>query len=100
MTKRHSSLTDRQRWLKQRLAAEHAADDLREVGVHVFEKHYTARELAEIWALDETTVRRIFQDEPGVLKIGQSGRRDGKRDYVSIRIPKSIAERVHRERSK
>ncbi len=94
-----TSLEDKQRWMRERHAPEQAADDLREARVHAFEKHFTARELGEIWGLDDTTIRRLFQDEPGVLKIGKSERRDGKRDYVSIRIPKSVAERVHRERS-
>jgi len=35
-----------------------------------------------------------------VLKIGKSNRRDGKRDYITLRIPKSVAERVYREKSK
>lgn len=63
-----------------------------------FERHFTAQQLGEIWALDETTIRRIFQDETGVLKIGKSARRDGKRDYVTLRIPESVARRVHRQR--
>ena len=68
--------------------------------VVAFERHYRPKDLAKVWGLDESTVRRLFQDEPGVLKIGQSGRRDGKRDYVSIRIPESVASRVHEERSR
>lgn len=50
-----------------------------------FEEHFTPQELAAIWKLDETTIRRIFQDEPGVLKFGKANRRDGKRDYVTLR---------------
>jgi hypothetical protein len=65
-----------------------------------FEHHFEPRELAELWKYDATTIRRMFQDEPGVLKIGKSNRRDGKRDYVTLRIPRSVAERVYRERSK
>jgi hypothetical protein len=65
----------------------------------VFEEHYTAQELAEIWKLDETTIRRIFQDEPGVLRIGKLGRRDGKRDYITLRIPASVATRVYQQRT-
>jgi hypothetical protein len=61
--------------------------------------HYTAGELAQAWKLDETTVRRIFQDEPGVLKIGKLARRDGKRDYVTLRIPAYVADRVYRQRT-
>jgi transcriptional regulator GlxA family with amidase domain len=41
-----------------------------------FGQHYTLAHLAELWCLDESTIRRMFQDEPGVLKIGRSGRRD------------------------
>jgi hypothetical protein len=62
-----------------------------------FERHFTPRELAELWRLDESTVRRLFQDEPGVLKIGNTGRRN-KRDYVTLRIPESAAVRFYRER--
>jgi hypothetical protein len=64
-----------------------------------FGRHFTATELAEIWRLDETTIRRLFQDEPGVLKIGKSNRRDGKRDYVTLRIPEAVALRVWQERT-
>ena len=67
--------------------------------VNAFETHFTAKELAELWKLDETTIRRIFQDEAGVLKIGKTGRRDGKRDYITLRIPKSVAARLYRERT-
>lgn len=69
-------------------------------GDGAFAKHFTASELGEIWKLDETTIRRIFQDEPGVFKIGKSRRRDGKRDYVTLRIPEAVALRVYQERSK
>ncbi len=65
-----------------------------------FERHFTPRDLAEIWKLDETTIRRIFQDQPGVMKVGKANRRDGKRDYVTLRIPESVAERIYRERSR
>lgn len=60
-----------------------------------FEQHFEPNELASIWRLDATTIRRMFQDEPGVLKIGNSNRRDGKRVYITLRIPKSVAERVY-----
>lgn len=64
------------------------------------ERHFRPKDLAELWALDESTVRRMFQDVPGVLRIGKSERRDGRRDYVSLRIPESVAVRVHSDRSK
>ena len=70
------------------------------LGPAAFERHFTASELAEIWKLDETTIRRMFQDEPGVLKIGKSNRRDGKRDYVTLRIPEAVALRVYTARTR
>jgi hypothetical protein len=63
-----------------------------------FERHYSPQELASIWKLDESTVRRLFADEPGVLKIGATGRRR-RRDYVTLRIPESVAARFHQRRS-
>jgi predicted transcriptional regulator len=33
-----------------------------------FEKHYCVSEVAELWGLSERTIRRIFTDEPGVIK--------------------------------
>ncbi|MCX6617892.1 MAG: hypothetical protein NTZ98_17570 [Acidobacteria bacterium] len=71
--------------------------DARQVAL---ERHFTPKELAERWALDETTIRRLFEEEPGVLRIGKTARRDGKRDYVSLRIPESVVIHVRVERSK
>lgn len=66
----------------------------------VFERHYTPQQLAEMWGFDPNTIRRMFIDEPGVLKEGKQARRDGKRDYVSIRIPSSVAERVYARKTR
>jgi hypothetical protein len=74
-----------------------APTPIRHEQVDPFERHFTPKELAELWRLDESTVRRMFQDEPGVLKIGNTGRRN-KRDYVTLRIPASTAARFYRER--
>jgi hypothetical protein len=59
------------------------------------EKHYTPEELGELWRFSAEKVREIFNSEPGVLKVGHEECRY-KRRYVSLRIPKSVAERVHR----
>ncbi len=69
-------------------------------GVSVVERHFTPKELAEAWQLDEATVRRLFIDIPGVLKIGRATARAGKRSYVTLRIPQTVAERVYAERSR
>jgi hypothetical protein len=92
------SLEDKQAWMRERHAVPAPLAELPHVTA--FERHFTPKKLAMLWGLDETTIRRIFQDETGVLKIGKSDRRDGKRDYVSLRIPESVALRVHQERSR
>jgi hypothetical protein len=59
------------------------------------EQHFTAAEVAAIWNLNVETIRRIFQNEPGVMVL-QSPTKKGKRPYKTIRIPQSVLERVHR----
>ena|ERR1700674_2782556 len=60
------------------------------------EPHLTISDVATMWKLSEDTVRRMFQDEPGVLVLGgRSG--GGKRRYTTLRIPQSVVERVHRK---
>lgn len=70
------------------------------VAADPFERHYSPLELAKIWGLDASTIRRIFRDESGVLKHGKQDRRDGKRDHVTLRIPESVARRVYGERTR
>lgn len=65
-----------------------------------FERHFSPQELADMWGFDPNTIRRMFIDEPGVLKIGKQARRDGKRSYVSVRIPASVAQRVHARKTR
>ena len=61
--------------------------------------HYTTGFLAELWGLSTDTILRWFQDEPGVLKLSKLSRK-GVRTRVELRIPLSVANRVHSERSK
>ncbi len=62
--------------------------------VAALEKHYTALEVAKIWAVSEQTVRRVFGKEPGVLTWGREGK-VGRTGYMSMRIPESVLIRVH-----
>lgn len=59
--------------------------------------HYSPRFYSELWCVSESTVLRWFQDLPGVLKLGEPSKKRARRE---IRIPFSIAMRVHEERSK
>jgi hypothetical protein len=68
----------------------------------IFEVHFTPARLAKEWAVSTDTIRHLFYDEPGVLKIdrpetmrgGKDGK--GKRRYRSIRIPQSVAAPLRR----
>jgi hypothetical protein len=62
------------------------------------ERHYSPGDMAERWGLSPDKVRELFVDEPGVLLIGEPSRRVGralKRNYYTMRIPESVALRVH-----
>ena len=59
------------------------------------ERHFSVRELAENWGLSPAAIRRLFRNEPGVLRFGKQNK-GHRRDYVTIRVPASVAERVYR----
>lgn len=69
------------------------------IGLPALERHFTPQEIADLWRVDENTVRRIFLDEPGVLRLGNLSKR-GKRSYVTLRIPATVLERVYRQRTR
>lgn len=48
-----------------------------------------------MWGLGVDIIRRIFENEPGVIKI-VSPERLHKRRYTTLRIPESVLRRVHR----
>lgn len=63
------------------------------------ERHYSVWEIAEIWGLSEKIIRRMFEDEEGVLKWGSPETRR-KRGYMTLRIPESMILRVHDQRAR
>ncbi|HEY6182877.1 MAG TPA: hypothetical protein VIW67_11555 [Terriglobales bacterium] len=60
------------------------------------ERHYSVAELAKVWKLSENTIRRMFENEPGVLRWGKNEQRFSRR-YFTLRIPESVVLRVHRQ---
>lgn len=61
------------------------------------ERHFSPAEIGEQWSLSEDVVRRLFEKESGVLIL--SNPKLGKRPYRTLRIPESVAQRVHRKLS-
>jgi hypothetical protein len=59
-----------------------------------FERHYSVDDLASAWGMSDDFVRRLFLHEPGVVVFFTH--RPGKRTYRTVRIPESVAQRVHR----
>ena len=60
------------------------------------ERHYTVKEVSELWHLDAKMVRKIFANEPGVVSLG-SGESRYRRSYKTLRIPESVMLMVHRK---
>ena len=56
------------------------------------ESYLTVGEVAGRLKVHEETVRRLFEDEPGVLVICRPRR--GRRHYRTIRIPEPVVQRV------
>jgi hypothetical protein len=65
------------------------------------EKHYSVQEIAEMWGLSSEKVRKMFQDVPGVLKLGfSSTSKKGRKPYITLRIPASVLARFHQDWSR
>jgi len=62
------------------------------------EPHYAPEDLAKTWNLSANTIRRLFEREPGVMVI-EHLKAKSKRRYRTLRIPESVAQRVHRRMS-
>jgi len=60
--------------------------------------HFTVDQISERWGLSRKVITRLFEDEPGVLRIC-APRLRSKRPYVTLRIPESVLQRVHEARS-
>ena len=63
-----------------------------------FERHYSVDQLSALWNLSDDFVRRLFRHEPGVVVFYHY--RPGRRVYRTLRIPESIALRVHQRLQK
>ena len=59
---------------------------------------FTVAQIASMWQLSTDTIQRLFQDEPGVVTLGNKNPR-GKRKRVTLRIPRAVMERVKKRRS-
>ena len=54
---------------------------------------YTPAEVAKLKKLHPGTIREIFLDEPGVIRLGHPAK-GTRRQYFTLRIPASVVARV------
>jgi hypothetical protein len=59
---------------------------------------FTVAQIASMWQLSTDTIQRLFEDEPGVIALGNKNPR-GKRKRITLRIPRAVMERVKKNRS-
>ena len=57
------------------------------------EQKFTTNELAAKAKLHPSMIRKLFMDEPGVIRVGHDGGRL-KRQYFKLLIPESVAKKV------
>lgn len=56
------------------------------------ERHFTLAEIASRWSISHEKARRLFHNEPGVVRF--HGPENSTREYNTYRIPESVATRV------
>jgi len=56
------------------------------------ERHFTLAEIAAMWRISHEKARRLFHNEPGVIRFHEPENRT--REYNTYRIPESVARRV------
>ena len=59
----------------------------------LLEEVFTSEELGKRLKVHPSTIRKIFVDEPGVIRLGHPGG-PGRSQYFSLRIPASVVRRV------
>lgn len=72
---------------------------LAELNADPTEQHYSVQQVAEMWGVSETTVRRLFEDQPGVVRISipRMMRNRKQKPHVLLRIPGSVLARLYKQ---
>jgi hypothetical protein len=65
----------------------------------LLERYFTPPQIADLLQLSTDTVIRMFENEPGVLVVGDAEGTRGKRRYRTLRVPESVLQRVLRMRT-
>ena len=76
------------------LAQENRRETFRDDG----RSEFTVGQIAAMWQLSTDTIQRLFQNESGVITLGNKNPR-GKRKRVTLRIPREVMLRVKKRRA-
>ena len=87
-------LADRQRLMRERHAADSSIPRPQLVSPDFSQRHYSIAEVAGMWNLGADAVRRLFENEPGVLTLTGGGSK--RTSYKTLRIPEHVVARVYR----
>lgn len=98
MARLNSSFDQKAEWMRDKYSLAATPTPL-VAGAQFAERHYSVAEVAAMWNLSQDAIRKIFQNEPGVLILGGPGVAH-KRRYTTLRIPESVLQRVHRRMTK
>jgi hypothetical protein len=60
-----------------------------------FERHFTIKQIAGLWALSEDVVRRLFENDPDIVRVGHDEQLHLRRHWT-FTIPESVVRRIHR----
>jgi hypothetical protein len=60
------------------------------------QENFSVAQVASLWELSPDTIRRLFENEPGVLLKGDKNPQ-GQRRRVMLRIPREVMNRVKRK---
>ncbi len=94
MSARHTSLEDKQRWMRERHGRSASIPEPELVSLDFKQRHYTVTEISEMWGLSADATRKLFENEPGVLVLAGGGQK--RTSYKTLRIPERVVERVYR----
>ena len=64
-----------------------------QTATEIEEKIFTSEELAASKKLHPSTIRKMFMNQPGVIRLGHPAS-EGRQQYFTLRIPASVARRV------
>lgn len=91
MARKDFSFEEKAKWMRERQSADAGPAPTS------IEQYLTPAQIAKMLQLSTDTVIRIFENQPGVLVVGDCEGSRIRRRYRTIRVPESVYKRVLRQ---